>query len=641
MRKIPGLLIILIFWFFAIAKAQKSEVLLSIDDETITKNEFLRFYQKNKINLTTGETIPVDEYLELFINFKLKVIEAKNQGLDTTQEFINEFEGYKKQLSRPYLLDPERLDELVEEAYHRMQYEVRASHILVRVKPDAIPEDTAYAYKKAINLRNRILRGEPFHIVAKGSSDDPSVKNNAGDLGYFTVFQMVYPFESAVYNLNVDEISYPVKTRFGYHIIKLTDKKEARGQIKTAHIMLSASGKNDAEKKELINELYHRLRQGEDFAKLAKEYSDDKGSARNGGELPWFGVGQMVQEFENTAFNLKSNGDISKPVKTNYGWHIIKRIDRKEPKSFEIIKDDIRRKVINDRRSLMAQKALIEKLKEEYHFKEKKVNLPVFFDSTEDAFVYNELYFEWENNLTDTLFTFANKKVSVKEFEFFIQQKQGRQNITPFQYNKLYEEFVDQKILQFEESRLEQKHPEYKYLLKEYYEGMLLFEIMDQEVWSKAINDTSGLKKYYNNHKENYMWDERWSGSIYYCKNNDVYRKVKKEINKRRFGRRVTNNDLLEKFNKETEVLKIETGLFNKGENNIIDEMVWEKSSNENENLLILIKGEEVKPAIKPFNEAKGLVISDYQEYLEKKWVEKLRSKYNIQINNQVLSSIQ
>ncbi len=641
MRKIPGLLIILIFWFFANAKAQKSEVLLSIDDEIITKNEFLRFYQKNKINLTTGETIPVDEYLELFINFKLKVIEAKNQGLDTTQEFINEFKGYKKELSRPYLLDPEKLDELVEEAYHRMQYEVRASHILVRVKPDATPEDTAYAYKKAVNIKKRILRGEPFHIVAKGSSDDPSVKNNAGDLGYFTVFQMVYPFESAVYNLNVDEISYPVKTRFGYHIIKLTDKKEARGLIKTAHIMLSASGKNDAEKKELINEVYHRLRQGEDFAKLAKEYSDDKGSARNGGELPWFGVGQMVQEFENAAFNLKSNGDISKPVKTNYGWHIIKRIDRKEPKSFEIIKDDIRRKVINDRRSLMAKKALIEKLKEEYHFKEKKVNLPVFFDTTENAFVYNELYFEWENNLTDTLFTFANKKVSVKEFESFIKQKKGRQNITPFQYNILYEDFVDQEILQFEESQLEQKHPEYKYLLKEYYEGMLLFEIMDQEVWSKAINDTSGLKKYYNNHKENYMWDERWSGSIYYCKNHEVYRKVKKEINKRRFGRRVTNNDLLEKFNKETEVLKIETGLFNKGENNIIDEMVWEKSSNENENLLILIKGEEVKPAIKPFNEAKGLVISDYQEYLEKKWVEKLRSKYNIQINNQVLSSIQ
>ncbi|MFP4023268.1 MAG: peptidylprolyl isomerase [Thiohalospira sp.] len=641
MRKIPGLLIILIFCFFAFAKAQKNEVLLSIDDETVTKDEFLRFYQKNKINLTTGETIAVDKYLELFINFKLKVIEAKNQGLDTTQEFINEFEGYKKQLAKPYLLDRDKLDELVEEAYHRMQYEVKASHILVRVKPDASPEDTAYAYKKAVKIRNRILRGEPFHIVAKGASDDPSVKNNAGDLGYFTVFQMVYPFEKTVYNMNVGEIAGPVKTRFGYHIIKLTDKKEARGQIKTAHIMLASPEKNDSEKKELINKLYHRLRQGEDFAKLAREYSDDKGSAKNGGELPWFGVGQMVQEFENAAFDLKSNGDISKPVKTNYGWHIIKRIDRKEPKSFEKIKDDLRRQVINDGRYLVAQESLIEKLKDEYNFKEKKVNLPVFFDTTENSFVYNDLYFELKNNTNDTLFSFANKKVSVKEFERFIQHKKGRQNITPFQYNKLYEDYVDQEILQYEESRLEQKHPEYKFLLKEYYDGMLLFEIMDQEVWSKAINDTLGLKKYYNNNKENYMWDERWKGSIYYCKNKEVYQKVKKEINKRRFGRRVTNNDLLQEYNLETEVLKIETGIFNQGENNIIDEMVWEKSTNENENLMILIKGEKVKPTIKPFNEAKGLVISDYQEYLEEKWVEKLRSKYNIQVNNQVLSSIQ
>lgn len=644
MKKIAGLLIILFFCFFANAQKQNSEVLVEIDNETITKDEFLRFYEKNKINLTTGETIPVDEYLELFINFKLKVLEAKNQGLDTSRNFQSEFEGYKKQLAKPYLLDSATIDKLVKEAYHRMQYKVRASHILVRVKENASPEDTAFAYKKAVKIQNRIFRGEPFPVVAKGASDDPSVKNNAGDLGYFTVFQMVYPFENAVYSMKVGEIKGPVRTRFGYHIIQLTDKKKARGEVKVAHIMLADSKNrttvNSNQNKELIYQLYHRLKQGEDFAEIAKEYSDDKGSAANGGELPWFTVGQMVEEFERAAFALKNNGDISKPVKTNYGWHIIKRIDRNEPKPLEEIKDDLRRKVINDHRSLKAQKALIEKLKKEYQFIEKRSNLPVFYDSTENIMKYNESYFKSKDKQHNTLFILNNKEVTVNDFENFIHNNKP-QNITPNHYYDLYNNFVDNYILEFEESRLADKYPEYKYLLKEYYEGMLLFELMDKEVWSKALSDSIGLKKYYSNHKDNYKWNERWQGSIYFCKTENVYQKVKKDINKRRlFSKKLTNEELLEKYNNENEVLKIEEGIFNQGDNSIIDEMVWNNPSKENDNLFILIKGEKLKPTIKPFSEAKGDVISDYQEYLEKEWIKTLRDKYNIRINNQVLSTL-
>ncbi|MGC9373887.1 MAG: peptidylprolyl isomerase [Bacteroidales bacterium] len=644
MKKIAGLLIILFFCFSGNAQKQNSKVLVEIDNETITKDEFLRFYEKNKINLTTGETIPVDEYLELFINFKLKVLEAKNQGLDTSRNFQSEFEGYKKQLAKPYLLDSATIDELVKEAYHRMQYKVRASHILVRVKENASPADTAFAYKKAVKIQNRIFRGESFPVVAKGASDDPSVKNNAGDLGYFTVFQMVYPFENAVYSMNVGDIKGPVRTRFGYHIIHLTDKKKARGEVKVAHIMLADSKNSNTvnanQNKELIYQLYHRLKQGEDFAELAKEYSDDKGSAANGGELPWFSVGQMVEEFERTAFELKNNGDISKPVKTNYGWHIIKRMDRNQPKPLEEIKEDLRRKVINNHRSIKAQKALIEKLKEEYTFIEKKSNLPVFYDSTKNILKYNESYFEAKDKQNKTLFILNNKKVTVKDFENFLHHNKT-QNLSPNHYYDLYNNFVDNYILEFEESRLADKYPEYKYLLKEYYDGMLLFELMDKEVWSKALSDSIGLKKYYNNHKDNYKWNERWKGSIYFCKNENVYRKVKKEINKRRlFRRKLTNEELLEKYNNENEVLKIEEGIFNQGENNIIDEMVWNNSSDENDNLLILIKGEKLKPTTKPFSEAKGNVISDYQEYLEKGWIKNLRDKYNIRIHNKVLSTL-
>lgn len=646
MKKIAGLLILLFFFFVANAQQSNNDVLFEIDNEVVTKGEFLRFYQKNKINISTGETIPVDEYLDLFINFKLKVIEAKNRGLDTTKSFKSEFEGYKKQLVRPYLLDQEKVDQLVREAFERMQYEVRASHILVGIKDNATPEDTTFAYKKAEKIKKRILRGEPFSVVAKGASDDPSVKTNAGDLGYFTAFQMVYPFENAVYSMKIGEIKGPVRTRFGYHIIQLTDKKEARGEVKVAHIMLAApknlSVENINKKKELIEQLYHRVKQGEDFSKLAEEYSDDRGSALNGGELPWFGVGEMVPEFERAAFALTANGDVSKPIKTSYGWHLIQRIDRKEPKSFAEVKNDLRKMVINDQRSLIAQEALVNKLKEKHQFTERKSNLPVFFDSSEDLLRYNESYFESKDNQNKVLFTFNDKKVTVNDFEKFVPDNK-RQISTPYQYYNLYNRFVKQYILEYEESRLTQKYPEYKFLLKEYYEGMLLFELMDQEVWTKAITDSAGLKDYYKNHKENYMWDERWEGSIYYCKNEDIYQKVDKEINKRRlFRRKLTNNELLEKYNNGNgkEFLKIETGIFNQGENEIIDEMVWKKGTTKNDKLMILIKGEKLKPAIKPFEEAKGNVISDYQEYLEVEWIKKLQDKYNIRINKQVLSTL-
>src|SRR6056297_90183 len=455
---------------------------------------------------------------------------------------------------------------------------------------------------------------------------------------------MVYPFENAVYSMKVGEIEGPVRTRFGYHIIQLTDKKEARGEVKVAHIMLATpknlSVDNVNKKKELIEQLYHRSKQGEDFSKLAEEYSDDRGSALNGGELPWFGVGEMVPEFERAAFSLTANGDISKPIRTSYGWHLIKRIDRKEPKSFAEVKNELRKKVVNDQRSLIAQEALINQLKEEYQFTERKSNIPVFFDSSEDLLRYNETYFESNDNQNKVLFTFDDKKVTVNDFERFVPDNK-RQISTPYQYYNLYNRFVKQYILEYEKSRLTQKYPEYKFLLNEYYDGMLLFELMDQKVWTKAITDSAGLNEYYKNHKENYMWDERWEGSIYYCKNEEIYQKVDKEINKRRlFRRKLTNNELLEKYNDGKEVLKVETGIFKQGENEIIDEMVWEKGTTKNDKLMILIKGEKLKPSIKPFEEAKGNVISDYQEYLEKEWIKKLRDKYNIRINKQVLSTL-
>ena len=620
------------------------EVLLTIDDKEIIKEEFQRIYDKNKTNLSTGEVTSVDEYLDLFINFKLKVCEAERLGLDTTRSFINEFEGYKKQLARPYLVDNIANEKVIQEAHERMQYEVRASHILIKLPYDAFPEDTLVAYKKAMDIRRRILKGELFESVAKGSSDDPSVKNNGGDLGYFTVFQMIYSFENAVYNSKIGEVTKPVRTRFGYHIVKVIDKRKARGQVKVAHIMLTVprgtTPEVEKQKKQMINELYHRAKQGDDFSELAKEYSDDKGSARNGGELPWFGAGRMVEEFEKASFKLKANGEISQPVRTSFGWHLIKRIDRKEIPAFEDAVAEITRKVGKDQRADVARLSLINKLQLEYNFIEEKENVPVKYDTIENIFVLKQEYLMQGASLNKTLFSFLDKVYLEKDFARFVENKKSKKKLKPYNYKVLYEEFIENKILEVEETRLEEKYPDYKYLLKEYHDGMLLFEITDQKIWSKAVDDSVGLRNFYNDHKKSYMWDERWKGSLYFCSNEQIYNKVSKIVTKKSFGKKVTNEDLLKQFNKEEEVFKITTDIFEQGENEIVDYFVWNKKHKDINKQYIVYKGEIIAPKVKEFNECKGLIISDYQDYLDNEWIKSLREKYNIIVNNSVLSSI-
>lgn len=642
MKKLSILFCSVLILSSSLLLAQTEEVLLTINDQDITKDEFVRIYEKNKTNLSTGEVTSIDDYLDLFINFKLKVLEAEKAGYDTSSAFIREFDGYKKQLARPYLLDKQTNEQVIKEAYDRMQMEVRASHILIELASDALPEDTLAAFEKAEEIRRRILQGESFEAVAKGSSDDPSVKNNGGDLGYFTVFQMIYPFESAVYNAEVGEVTMPVRTRFGYHIIQVTDKRKARGEVKVAHIMLTVprgSSKDvEQEKKELINKLYHRIKQGEDFSELAKEYSEDRGSARNGGELPWFGTGRMVKKFEEAAFDLSFNGQISQPVRTSFGWHLIKRIDRKEIPDFEEAKSEIKVKVGKDKRSEVARKALIEELKGEYNFKEKMENIPAVYDTVVKTFVLKQEYLNLNSDLNDTLFTFLDKVYLEKDFTDYIKLNRRDKKLSPYQYKVLYDKFIEDKILEVEESRLSEKYPEYKYLLKEYHDGMLLFEITDDVVWTQAVKDSVGLRNFYLGNKQNYMWDERWEGSVYECANRDIYEKVSKIISKRNFGKKVTNQDLLKQFNSDEENLKIVTEIFDEGQNKFVDMKVWNKG-NEN-NSLVIVRGNIIKPQPKSFDEARGEIISDYQDYLEIEWVNKLRAQYNIQIHQDVLSSI-
>ena len=312
--------------------AQESPVLLTIADEQVTLAEFERIYRKNNNEASLNRQTP-EEYLDLFINFKLKVKEAESLGMDTTTKFINELEGYRKQLAKPYLTDDETKEIMIQEAYQRSKLDINASHILIKLSEFATPEDTLAAYIKITEIRDRILSGEDFETVAKATSEDQSVNRNGGNLGYFTAFAMIYPFETIAYNTSVGEISMPFKTNYGYHILLIHDKRPARGQVKVAHIFVrNPEGMSEEQKKEAYEKtqmIYDSLQMGTDFAYMASTYSEDPSSARNGGETPWFGTGRMFPEFEDACFSIEEKGDINKPFKSMLGWHIIKLLDKK------------------------------------------------------------------------------------------------------------------------------------------------------------------------------------------------------------------------------------------------------------------------------------------------------------------------
>ncbi len=341
------------------AQKEDKRVLIAIDDEEVTVSEFLNVYRKNNVNTDLSDKKSMQDYLVLYTNFRLKVKEARDLGMDTARAFVEELAGYRKQLAEPYFNDQEVTDELLKEAYDRLMYDVRASHILIKVDENALPADTALAYENILAVRERIIAGEDFSTVAAEVSNDPSArdreaqgqmrKGNGGDLGYFTVFDMVYPFETGAYTTPVGEISMPIRTSFGYHIIKVSDKQDALGQATVAHLYMAmpknATTQDSLRKEEDINIVYNRILDGEKFESMVIMFSEDRGSKEKGGVLPRFGSNRMVPEFILAVSEMQEVGDISKPVLTSYGWHILKLIERKRPGDYEVEVLELKRKM--------------------------------------------------------------------------------------------------------------------------------------------------------------------------------------------------------------------------------------------------------------------------------------------------------
>jgi peptidyl-prolyl cis-trans isomerase SurA len=633
------------FLQFSALSQNKSDAVLTVDGEATSLEEFENIFRKNnRDSAITRQAL--DDYMELFINFKLKVKEARELGLDTVSKFKSELDGYRAQLARPYLTDTDKLNDLIQEAYSNMSQEVRAMHILVNCAANATPTDTLKAYSRIMALRERVLNGEDFSSVAKsqGGSDDPSVKDNGGDLGYFTAFQMVYPFEQAAYSTPVGQISKPVRTRYGYHILYVVDKRKARGEIRVAHIVVKpkaeANGELNAQTK--IQEIYQKLKSSEStFEELAAKFSDDASSSKKGGELPWFGTGKMVAEFEDAAFGLQKDGDFSEPFKTDFGWHIVKRLELRSIAPLVDMEKEIKSKVSKDSRSEQTRKSFVEKLKKEYAYSINQKELSKIIAKADTNAFEGKIYVK-KRALKKTLYSMIKNDVTVGEFNEFMRTKgRARPTTSPAEHvRNMADKFGEEKLLALEDARLEQKHTAFRLLMKEYREGILLFELTDQKVWSKAVKDSAGLADFYAQNKTKFMWPERAEVVFFTCANSDIAKRARKMIADGK-----DKSSIAAELNKDSQLnLQVEEGVFSKDDREILRKIEWKTGISsdiqENGQIKFVDVRALLAPAPKKLEEAKGLITSEYQNYLEQEWIKQLRSKYKFSVDKNVLYNI-
>ncbi len=637
------------------------QVLMTIGDQDITVKEFCDVYYKNNLKSDVIEKKSVDEYLDLFTTFRMKVMEAESLQLDTSAKFQKELAGYRKQLAKPFMSSDDITEELLQEAYQRKLKDIRASHILIRCDKNAMPSDTLRAYNKAMEIRKKALKGEDFGDLAVRYSEDPSAKDmeatdqaparpgNRGDLGYFTVFDMVYPFETGAYNTKEGEISMPVRSDFGYHIIKVQSITDAMGSIQAAHIFMQlpfdAPDDEVAAAQQKANNIYNELmaQEGKNWSEMVKQYSDDRGTVQRDGALTSFTVSRIVPEFIEACKSLEI-GQIAKPIRTNYGFHIIKLLGKSGVGPFEKESKALSERIEKDMRSKKSEEVVLKQVKSEYKFKQNDKNLEAFM-ATVDSSILRNAYVPADNvDMNATLFSMEGNPTKVSDFVNYIKGNMKPQKyVTPATYAyQLYEAFSRETALNYADSRLEDKYPEFKALVQEYKDGILLFDLMDREVWDKAVKDTLGLQEFHARNASKYMWDERAHAYIITVTRQESLPKVKALLDSG-----IVLDSLRSTLQRDSiNYTFVRKGYYQKGDNQYVDQTEWkvgvrnEIPSTVDQSTVIVCIDELRKPEPKTLKEARGLVTSDYQVELEQKWVKSLKEKYPVKIDEKVLDKV-
>lgn len=659
-----GLLLSLVI-VFAVSNAisQKSigkKVLVTIGDEKVTVNEFTKVYEKNNLQTDLYEADAVREYLDLYINFKLKVLEAEALKMDTVMSFIKELEGYRDQLALPYFVDKTVNELLLEEAYNHLNKDIRASHILIMVDENATPEDTLKAHNKITEIYEEVISGKDFVLAAVEYSDDPSARDreaipnkqryragNRGDLGYFTVFNMVYPFENAAYNTGINEISSIVRTKYGYHIIKVTDIKDAMGYAEVAHIFVAlkpeATSEDSLRKAEKINNIYSKIQEGLSFEDAVAEYSEDKGSIKNQGKLSKFSCNRVVPEFVKIVDNLEID-EISEPVKTDYGFHIIKLINIEKPGTFEDESAKLKTRLTKDQRSRKSEDVVISNIKKENKFKIYPEAIAEVIKAIDTSVLKKKFVADKLIGMTLPVMKLRKEKYTQYDFAKFVQTNQRiKDNIDKDVYlNQLFTDFEKEKCINFMDKNLENQYPEFKELVQEYHDGILLFNLTDEKIWTKAVKDSVGLEEYFSNNSDNYNWNERVNATVYKLKDRKVIEQVKQIIEQSD-----NDGDIAKALNNDSiKSVQIIPDVYEKGDDKYVDMAEWKTGisgpmNSDVEELTVFVKiNEIIPPQPKRLDEARGLVTADYQSFLEKEWIEQLKKKYPVKVNEEVFELI-
>ena len=645
---------------FAFLSAQKTDpILFTVDGTPVHQSEFEYIYTKTNGTNVNYSKESLEEYLDLYINFKLKVQKAREMKLDTIVSLQKELAGYRRQLADSYLIDREVTDKLVEEAFERKQQDVDLSHILIKLAPNASPADTLKAWQKALEAKKELEKNVgAFNIVARKYSEDKSVAKNGGHIGWVTALfpNGFYDLETAAYTAPIGQPVGPVRASDGYHVIVVHQRRPAWGEIEVAHILVRLDKHPDQIKaRQLIDDIYERLEKGADFNQQAREYSEDKVTAKKGGYLGFFGINRYEKPFEQAAFSLAKDGDYTKPVKTSIGWHIIKRISKKDLSNKQLMQSVLRNKIKTDKRFELAKKAMIERIKKEGNFKQNRTTLDQFIATLQADTSRSFLTYKWkapENPSNEELFSFGKNSmvVTLGDFENYLQrasrirQQKARQGLRAV-VEYLYDQFVGENALKYEEKRLEEKYPEFKSLMREYEEGVLLFEVTRMEVWDKASQDTAGLEAFYEKNKNNYQWKERALVSEF-----SLVENAKEKINQiRDFCKTHKPDEVLQSFNGNgpEQILTYKPGKYEKGRNDILDKMEWKpgvlspvRINKRNKSYEFFKIEQIIPPTQKSLQEARGYVVADYQDYLEKQWIEALKNEYKVELNRKVFNKM-
>jgi len=628
-----------------IAQIDSKDVLFTVEEKPVFASEFIRVYNKN-LNLVKDESQKdIDNYLELFVDYKLKLKEAKKLGLNKKPNYVRELANYRKQLTKNYLTDTEVTDDLVREAYDRVVYEVHAAHVLVRVMENVPAEDTLKAYNDIAKIRGRVLN-EGFDVIKKDIHNGKTIF--AEDLGYFSGFKMVYDFESVAYNTEVGELSKPFRTRFGYHIIKVFDKRKSKGEVEVAHIMIANNQKakdstrqNPAER---ISDIYAKLQQGEDFESLAKQFSEDKSSSSKGGKLSPFSGGQLSsKQFEEAAFALTTKGEISKPIESDFGWHIIKLYNKKPIQSFEKMRGQLEMKVKRDSRSNLINDAFVNRIKQHYNIYENNEALSYFNKIINDSYYKRSWSIPDSINKDEVIITIGDKKITYGEFADYLFKSQRKNRIQkPLQeiVKHNYTEFINKTVLSYYENNLENFNEEFAHIVSEYRDGLLLFDLMESQIWNAAKTDTLGLKEFYENNKENYFLKQRIETIVASSSKEKTAKKVKKYLEDGMNEEQITNA-----LNKKGKINVIFTsGIMDEDHQALPANFEFKKGISKiyhHNNAFIVSNVKSVFPLEHlSFEKAKGRVTTDFQDKKEKLWMQNLHNTYKVVIDKNVLNKI-